>query len=430
MASRDNSMHPSATPFPNFPKTDRRQARGVFWKRNSFSLRYTRLDMGEPTSTAVAQALTQWALVVHLGLVMTLLAVNAVLWLGSRRETILTWVLAWAANILALVALLGDAFVSSDGVWILLYCPAKMVFTLLLVRGILMFKRDRLAMIHLSRSWAVVAGLAFCLLLLVLPVVNQLSTTFLVIGFVLTFGALFSGLRLEKNEAWFLVGAVVLSGLIYLHHGFRLIRNGGEPADILFVSSLWFIDVFGEFLIGLCCLLALGQRALGEMSRVNQTLESTQRTLRSLVDADPLTGLHNRRRLRKFLEESKTSNGTLVFLDVDDFKGINDRWGHLTGDRCLRRVADALRVVFRAEDGLFRVGGDEFLVVMPTMAPRAVHERIRRLRGELGAKGANAIPISIAAGVVELRPDLPMEEALALADTAMYSDKANTKQAR
>lgn len=374
--------------------------------------------------------MTQWALVVHLGLIITLLAVNAVLWLGSRRETILTWVLAWSANLVALVALLGDAFLSPDSVWILLYCPAKMVFALLLVRGTLMFKRDRLAMIHLSRNWAIVASLLFCLLLLILPVVNQLSTTFLVVGSVLTFGALFSGLRIEKNDAWFLVGAILVSGLISLHHGLRLVQNGVDSDSIVFVSSLWFIDVFGEFLIGLCCLLALGQRALGEMTRVNETLESTQRTLRSLVDADPLTGLHNRRRLRRFLEESKTGSGSLVFLDVDDFKGINDRWGHLTGDRCLRRVADALRVVFRAEDGLFRVGGDEFLVVIPTMGSRAVQERIQRLREELNDKGSGVIPISIAAGVVELHPDLPMEEALALADTAMYSDKASTKQAR
>lgn len=386
--------------------------------------------MGDTTSVSVAEALTQWALVVHLGLVLTLLAVNAVLWLGSRRETILTWVLAWSANLLALVALLGDAFIFPDRVWILLYCPAKMVFALLLVRGIMMFKRDRLAMIHLSRNWAIVASLVFCLLMLIMPVVNQLSTTFLVVGSVLTFGALFSGLRIEKNDAWFLVGAILLSGLISLHHGLRLVQNGVYTTDVLFVSSLWFIDVFGEFLIGLCCLLALGQRALGEMTRVNETLESTQRTLRSLVDADPLTGLHNRRRLRKFLEASKTGSGSLVFLDVDDFKGINDRWGHLTGDRCLRRVADALRVVFRAEDGLFRVGGDEFLVVVPTMGPRAVQDRIQRLREELADKGSGVIPISIAAGVVELHSDLPMEEALALADTAMYSDKASTKQAR
>ena len=386
------------------------------------------MEMGNTTSVTVAEALTQWALVVHLGLVVTLLAVCFILWFGSRREVILTWVLAWSANLLALVGLMGDAFLAPDPAWILLYCPTKMIFALLLVRGIMMFKRDRLAMFQLSRNWAIVASLLFCFLLTMLPTVDRLIITFLVAGSVLAFGALFSGLRLARNDAWFLVGATLLSGLISLHHGLRLMQTGEEAAGILFVSSLWFIDVFGEFLIGLCCLLALGQRALDEMTRVNVTLESTQRTLRSLVDADPLTGLYNRRRLRKFLEETRTTGGSLISFDVDDFKGINDRWGHLTGDRCLRRISDSLREVFRSEDGLFRVGGDEFLVVVPTMKPGAVGGRIKQLRDHLAPSGTDVIPISIAAGVVELHPDLPIEDALALADTAMYSDKANKER--
>ncbi len=352
------------------------------------------------------------------------MAVNIVLWMGSHRETILTWVLAWAANLLALAALAGNAFLAPDPAWILLYCPAKMVFALLLVRGIMMFKRDRLAMFHLSRNWAIVAALMFCFLLTVIPSIDRLSSTFLITGAILAFGALFSGFRLSRNDAWFLVGATLLSGIISLHHGLRLMPTGGDSAGVSFVSSLWFIDVFGEFLIGLCCLLALGQRSLNEMTRVNETLESTQRALRSLVDADPLTGLHNRRRLRQFLEDTQSSGGSLIFLDVDDFKGINDRWGHLTGDRCLRRIAEALREVFRAEDGLFRVGGDEFLVVVPTMKPGALAERIRKLRQRLSPSGSDVIPISVAVGIVELHPHLPMDEALALADTAMYSDKS------
>ncbi len=386
--------------------------------------------MGDTTTVAVAEALTRWALVVHVGLIVTLLAVNIILWVGSRRETILTWLLAWSANLLALAALAGSSFIAPDPAWMLLYCPTKMVFALLLVRGIMMFKRDRLAMFHLSRNWAIIASLLFCFVLTMLPAIDRLSITFLVTGSVLAFGALFSGLRLAKNDAWFLVGATVLSGIISLHHGLRLMQTGEHAAGGIFVSSLWFIDVFGEFLIGLFCLLALGQRALHEMTRVNETLESTQRTLRSLVDADPLTGLNNRRRLRKFLEKTKISGGSLVFLDVDDFKGINDRWGHLTGDQCLRRISDALREVFRNEDGLFRVGGDEFLVVVPTMKPGALGERVRQLRAELPPSGTNVIPISIAAGIVELHPDLAIEEALALADTAMYSDKSNSGRAR
>jgi len=386
--------------------------------------------MSDTIPASIAEALTRWALIVHLGLAVTLLAVFFALWLGSKREVILTWVLAWSANLLALAALIGDSFLVSDRNWMLLYCPAKMLFALLLVRGLMMFKRDRLAMFHLSRNWAFIASLVFCFVMTILPTGERLGINLMVAGSVLAFGALVSGLRLTGSDAWFLVGATVLSGFISFHHGLRLTQASEDTAGVLIASSLWFIDVFGEFLIGLCCLLALGQRALDEMTRVNETLESTQKTLRSLVDADPLTGLFNRRRLRTFLDSTKDTGGSLVYLDVDDFKGINDRWGHLTGDRCLRRIAEALREVFRAEDGLFRVGGDEFLVVIPTMKPGAVGERIRLLRQQLAPSGMDVIPISIAAGIVELHPNLPMEESLALADTAMYSDKTNTKLGR
>lgn len=383
----------------------------------------------DPSITAiVARSLTQWALAVHLGLVVTILVVNLVLWLGSRREVILTWTMAWVANLVALLALIADVFISADQGWMILYGGSKLVFALLLVRGIMMFKRDRFAMFQLSRTWAVAAGLVFVLLVSGQSSSESQTWTFLAVGSVLAFGALLSGIRLRPGDGWLLIAVTVVSGSIYLHHWLRVSNAGNGSENILFVSSLAFIDVFGEFLIGLACLLALGQRALTEMAQANETLLSTQRAIRSLVDADPLTGLYNRRRLRSFLENTKEAGGSLVFLDVDDFKGINDRWGHQTGDQCLRRIAEALRDIFRAEDGLFRVGGDEFLVVVPTMKPASVGKRIRDLRLQLAPKGTDVIPISIAAGVIELHADLPMEEALALADTAMYSDKANASR--
>lgn len=386
--------------------------------------------MDPSISDAVAQALTRWALAVHLGLVVTILAVNFALWAGSRREVILTWTTAWAANLVALLALIAEVLGSTDEGWMILFGGAKLVFALLIVRGIMMFKRDRLAMFQLSRTWAVAAGLVFVLLLSGQSSAETQLWTFFSVGIVLAFGALLSGFRLKPSDGWFLVAATVISGTIYLHHCLRVPLSGADSEELLFVSALAFIDVLGEFLIGLACLLALGQRALSEMAQANETLLSTQRAIRTLVDADPLTGLYNRRRLRNFLENTKAVGGSLVFIDVDDFKGINDRWGHLTGDQCLRRIAEALREIFRSEDGLFRVGGDEFLVVVPEMKPGAVRQRIRLLRAKLAPKGSDVVPILIAAGVIELHPDLPMEEALALADTAMYSDKANGSQRR
>jgi diguanylate cyclase (GGDEF)-like protein len=93
--------------------------------------------------------------------------------------------------------------------------------------------------------------------------------------------------------------------------------------------------------------------------------------LRSRVDRDPLTGLYNHRafyqRLEQELERSQRSGRplTVMMLDLDDFKALNDSRGHLAGDAALRNTADALRSVCRAGDVAARLGGDEFGLIMP-----------------------------------------------------------------
>jgi diguanylate cyclase (GGDEF)-like protein len=114
----------------------------------------------------------------------------------------------------------------------------------------------------------------------------------------------------------------------------------------------------------------------------------------------------------------------VIYIDVDRFKTINDRWGHATGDTCLVRVATALRTVFRAEDGLFRIGGDEFLVVAPGLEPEDALERIARLRTIIGRSQGGNPAITVSVGVSKFGSEVPMDQALALADAAMYEEKA------
>ena len=122
--------------------------------------------MSDTVNQAVAAALSQWSLVIHVGMVGTLLIVNLLLWLSSRREVIGSWVAAWAADAIALGAVLAFVMIHPSARWYGLYGGAKLVFALLLVRGILMLKYDRIALAHRSRSWAVAAGILFALFLL------------------------------------------------------------------------------------------------------------------------------------------------------------------------------------------------------------------------------------------------------------------------
>jgi diguanylate cyclase (GGDEF)-like protein len=112
-----------------------------------------------------------------------------------------------------------------------------------------------------------------------------------------------------------------------------------------------------------------------------------------------------------------------VFCDIDDFKQVNDTYGHSAGDVCLQRFAGALRTTFRPSDVIVRYAGDEFLVVCKGMDMATANARVDKLRQRLTDGGRHEIPLDFSAGVAELRPKQDSDEALREADAAMYAAK-------
>jgi diguanylate cyclase (GGDEF)-like protein len=154
-----------------------------------------------------------------------------------------------------------------------------------------------------------------------------------------------------------------------------------------------------------------------------------ERRRRLVRDAatDPLTGLLNRRafdeRLGHEVARARRERRelALVLVDLDHFKAINDRDGHLAGDRVLRQVAAALAAVVRDGDLAARLGGDEFALVLRDADAGAGEAVAQRVRAALAAAGAPAVTVS--AGVCALG-DLPDAQALtAAADAALYATK-------
>lgn len=161
-----------------------------------------------------------------------------------------------------------------------------------------------------------------------------------------------------------------------------------------------------------------------------QRLRSIQRQLSRMATHDPLTGLVNARafaaRLSQELERIRryTRPMALVYLDLDDFKVINDSHGHQTGDAVLRLVADAMRSSVRQADVVGRLGGDEFAVLMPETDASLADAAAKRLAAGLRQvfKGTPTVTASI--GVVSCSaPESNADELLRRADQAMYEAK-------
>jgi diguanylate cyclase (GGDEF)-like protein len=175
-------------------------------------------------------------------------------------------------------------------------------------------------------------------------------------------------------------------------------------------------------------------------NQATAALDSASRfeEMRFLAEHDPLTRLFNRRafnhRLR--VEASRSRRyGTpfaLVVLDVDGFKGINDVHGHLAGDAALTRVADLLGHLLRAADAAFRIGGDEFALILPELDQEAAETAVHRIAAHLeGVCAAEGHPVTASFGVAvfgDLAHD--PEALLRAADAAMYAAKRSGERVR
>jgi diguanylate cyclase (GGDEF)-like protein len=154
------------------------------------------------------------------------------------------------------------------------------------------------------------------------------------------------------------------------------------------------------------------------------------REARQLADLDALTGLHNRRYFHETLQREVarahrySRSLALVVFDLDDFKAINDRIGHLAGDAVLAEAADRVRDVVRSADVACRVGGDEFAVILPESTLTDADQLYKRLSHAVSTRSVGqAGRLCLSAGVTELRPDDDAVAFFERADEALYRAK-------
>jgi diguanylate cyclase (GGDEF)-like protein len=151
--------------------------------------------------------------------------------------------------------------------------------------------------------------------------------------------------------------------------------------------------------------------------------------LRRLAAADDLTGLHNRRFLTEFGAvmvdgaQRQRLAAALLLVDLDGFKGVNDRFGHRVGDEVLRAFADHLRRTLRAADVVARLGGDEFAAMLPETDPAGALRAAERIRAR-ALDLPQLLGVTVSIGVATpAGPGARLETLLETADRALYEAK-------
>jgi diguanylate cyclase (GGDEF)-like protein len=178
-------------------------------------------------------------------------------------------------------------------------------------------------------------------------------------------------------------------------------------------------------------------RELEELAqRAGPAIENARRfrEARQLADLDALTGLHNRRYFHETLAREVARAHrydrklALVVFDLDDFKAINDRIGHLAGDAVLAETAERVRDVVRSADIACRVGGDEFAVILPESTTADADQLYHRLLGAVSSRPVGqAGRLRISAGIAELDENDDPTKFFERADEALYRAKERGK---
>lgn len=417
------------------------------------------------TQRAFAEVLrdAQFSTGLYYGIVLALLIYNLVLWLMLRDSGYFWYLWHIAAFGLVLFTLNGYGFEYVWPEWPWMADAAVPLSICLALIGMQLFSRSFL---ELQKRW---------------PVGNAIS-----LGISAFFGVLaIVSTRAEYHVVTPLASKAVLLGLAWIiAAAIVMLRRGYKPARLFLLAwalflagtamftllafglvprNFWTLNgvQIGSALEMLLLSLALGSRYAGlRVENIRIVQEANERLERSVIDRtkqlrtamaqlgeanvqlreysrrDPLTGAYNRRHFREAFEQAllaRQRDGeplALLLLDLDHFKQINDRYGHLAGDDCLRHAAHCIEDVVGARGGLVaRFGGEEFVAVLPgTTAQQAlqVAEAIRlRIHESPVVTRNHSIRMSASIGVhtVEGSRETVPEEVIRIADEALYRAK-------
>lgn len=208
--------------------------------------------------------------------------------------------------------------------------------------------------------------------------------------------------------------------------------------DTNFFSYNSIVDLVLQTTLGIGMVIVLLEKVLSDARSAHERLETANKRLEELVHTDPLTAAFSRHAFYGFVQKQGSENtetsGCVGFFDIDDLKWINDCYGHNAGDSAIRSVVKVIRDIIRAEDLIFRWGGDEFFVIMISMDAEMATMRMTKLERDLTGIVIDGIqePIDIGVswGFTDFGDISGLEDAINRADAAMYTRKLERKKRR
>jgi diguanylate cyclase (GGDEF)-like protein len=353
-------------------------------------------------------------------------AVFLFLWRESRVVYFGLWSAAWALRFIA--AIFGYELLHSGNInWLAPYAVFEFGFVIVLVAA------ARAGFGSDIKDWRTVLQLIailpiFVALVYALGFLSRLEAYHTSHALVLCFVYFYNfatlrrgegvGARIFRFSLLLLAAAFLTHAIIYLD----LYYSGNAPEWARYLHQETYVD------FTLYCLLAFSAMAMWSETQIDRIrelqsdLDHVRRESKRNTDLDRLTGLLNQAALARRIEAGDEFPGVVAVCDMDNFKEINDRYGHLVGDEILRNIGNLVQASIRHEDEAFRWGGDEFVILFVNQFPEVAAKRMAELESrlhEFRVRGFGTLPISVSWGTADARGRV-LRDALDEADRSMY----------
>lgn len=381
---------------------------------------------------------SKFALLVQLNGVFLITILSVFLRRSLKLTALRYWTTAWLSMSFALICLrLAFDYRDLNTLLFTYYFLGEYIFGFMLVAGCLSLDGK-----YELSSRAELLIIPFVAVAIVLPLAaGDFNDIFHIHTLILSgfYAAAFIVLgRLDvRSFGWRLLHVVtLLSAIGFSSYFLMTVFSGFVYYAVEFLPYHAIVNLVLQTAMGFGMVIALLEKLLFEARSENRELRATQRELELLAHTDPLTAAFNRHAFYGFVQRGDKEGcgftGCVGFFDIDNLKAINDCYGHEAGDVAIRAVVRAIRDIVRAEDLIYRWGGDEFFVIMVSMDAEAAETRMARLDGMLESvlmpNSPDTVKIGVSWGFTDFTDSNDLEKAIKQADVEMLRRKQERKK--